>query len=152
MEAGLGPPGIESDPHAIVALGVAVQASLLSFTQWHKVICFLTTSRNHLDVTVECLESLICLLICQIFLLFIAFIIGHFLSRRGITWLGDAGVALLLGVLLGVVVKFSTNDNTAYSATMRSTFEFQASAFWFELCMSPVLPHVSSNSFLNNGS
>ncbi len=37
---------------------------------------------------------------------------GHWLAKRRVSWLSEAGFALLLGVAVGCVVKFFTNSST----------------------------------------
>ena len=46
----------------------------------------------------------------QLLLLAVAFVVGHWLSRRRVAWLSEAGFALLLGVAVGCGVKFFSNS------------------------------------------
>lgn len=41
----------------------------------------------------------------QLLLLAVAIAIGQFLKRKRVLWIGGAGAALLLGVLVGVLVR-----------------------------------------------
>lgn len=48
----------------------------------------------------------------QLSLLVVVFVVGHWLSRRRVAWLSEAGFALVLGVAVGCGVKFFTNSAT----------------------------------------
>lgn len=48
----------------------------------------------------------------QVVLLAVALITGRVLQRAKVTWVGEAGAALLLGVFVGVVSHFSSVSET----------------------------------------
>ena len=48
----------------------------------------------------------------QLTLLAVALIVGHLLARRKVSWLGEAGFALLLGVGVGLGVKWAVVSDT----------------------------------------
>ena len=61
-------------------------------------------------------------LLTQIILLAVALGIGQWLEKRKVDWLGDAGVALLLGIGMGTLSRLFT-----FSATYVAWMGFQVS-------------------------
>lgn len=51
----------------------------------------------------------------QILLLAAALVVGHALTKQRVTWLGEAGAALLLGVGTGIFCQFSSVSDTYLS-------------------------------------
>ncbi len=48
----------------------------------------------------------------QLMILAIAIAIGRFLQRRKVVWIGEAGAALLLGLVVGVIMQYAGVSNT----------------------------------------
>ena len=64
----------------------------------------------------------------QCILLAIALAVGRWLEKRKVAWLGEAGVALMLGILMGMLSRAFT-----FSATYVSWMRFQVNIFDGEL-------------------
>eukprot|EP00803_Ostreobium_quekettii_P001444 evm.model.scf_1418.4 EVM.evm.TU.scf_1418.4 scf_1418:37200-39302(+) len=62
-------------------------------------------------------------------LLGVTMIIGHLLDRKQITWMSEAGAALLLGIVIGYVGKVAAKDST----TFHKWLQFQKDFFYFAL-------------------
>jgi hypothetical protein len=59
----------------------------------------------------------------QLLLLFTTLCIGHVLEKKEVVWFGEAATALIMGMVVGVIVRFSYTDES-YDEVM----SFQASA------------------------
>jgi len=84
----------------------------------------------------------------QILLLFTTLVIGHFLERRGVLWIGEAGVALLIGMAVGVIIRFA-----AASESYREVMTFQ-NEFFFLVLLPPIIFEagfsLNTDPFLDN--
>jgi hypothetical protein len=50
----------------------------------------------------------------QMLLLGLSLILGQFFERSGINWASEAGVALVVGIVLGLIVTLASNVNSSY--------------------------------------
>eukprot|EP00192_Tetraselmis_astigmatica_P007917 CAMPEP_0117670146 /NCGR_PEP_ID=MMETSP0804-20121206/12572_1 /TAXON_ID=1074897 /ORGANISM="Tetraselmis astigmatica, Strain CCMP880" /LENGTH=630 /DNA_ID=CAMNT_0005478375 /DNA_START=78 /DNA_END=1967 /DNA_ORIENTATION=+ len=72
-------------------------------------------------------------LFTQILLLVATLLISHVLESKRVFWLGEAGVALLLGMLVGVIISFTSKDDS-FLAVM----SFQ-NDFFFLVLLPPII-------------
>mmetsp|Transcript_5583 Transcript_5583/g.14202 ORF Transcript_5583/g.14202 Transcript_5583/m.14202 type:complete len:698 (-) Transcript_5583:324-2417(-) len=72
-------------------------------------------------------------LVTQLLLLFTTLCIGHFLEKKRVMWIGEAAVALLLGMFVGVIVRYAYTDKK-YDEVM----SFQ-NDFFFLVLLPPII-------------
>jgi len=72
-------------------------------------------------------------LVTQLLLLFTTLCIGHVLEKKEVVWFGEAATALIMGMVVGVIVRFSYTDES-YDEVM----SFQ-NEFFFLVLLPPII-------------